>query len=148
MLAKEGFEADDIIAVAHREIRKNDPYEPILIMTNDNDYIQLSDVDTRIVNAKDQDIVERVKNKNNVPMDVFLEWKIILGDSSDNIPSIAKRIGEKTALKLATNKELLQKKLEEKEVRDQYDLNKKLISFENIPDDIVEGIKMLFAEIH
>jgi 5'-3' exonuclease len=69
-------------------------------------------------------------------MDVFGIWKAIRGDVSDNIPAIDKKIGDKTAAKLATNKDILDEKLKNVRVRDRFELNKRLIMFEYIPDDI------------
>ena len=78
-------------------------------------------------------------------LEVFLEYKIIKGDKSDNIPSIGKLIGEKTALKLARDPLALAAKLTSNEaIAAQYDLNKRLMSFACIPEDIVEQIKRSF----
>jgi 5'-3' exonuclease len=137
----ETAEADDVIAVAHMVIREKDKDADILIMTNDHDYLQLHDKNTLIVNAKDLEIISRIPEE---ALEVFLEWKIIKGDISDSIPSIAKKVGEKTALKLAKDPVLLKKKLESSpEIQKQYDLNRILISFDSIPVDIVEGIKSI-----
>mgnify|MGYP000252814311 CR=1 FL=1 len=48
------------------------------------------------------------KSKGNSDLDCFC--KAILGDTSDNIPKVIKRLGEKTALKLYNDKDLLMKK--------------------------------------
>ena len=66
-----------------------------------------------------------------------------MGDLSDNIPSVFPKCGPKTALKYFDNKELLDKKLEEMEIyRNNYELNNKIIDFNNIPDDLVEEFMM------
>ena len=65
--------------------------------------------------------------------------KIIMGDSSDNISSVLKKCGPKTAIKYFENRELLEKKLQESETyRTTYELNKKIIDFNNIPEELVE----------
>jgi 5'-3' exonuclease len=62
-----------------------------------------------------------------------------MGDISDNIPSVFPKCGPKTALNFFDNKELLNKKLAENEIyRKNYELNNKIIDFNNIPDDLVK----------
>lgn len=137
-------EADDIVGIAHRILRKDSDCHPILILTNDHDYLQLHDQFTLIVNANGQDISKKYSQDI---LDVFLEYKICRGDISDNIPSIGKKIGDKTALKLAKDPTLLQKLIEANQsVATQYELNKTLISFQRIPDDIVNRITNILSE--
>jgi 5'-3' exonuclease len=138
-------EGDDIIAICHRTIRSADNLNVlnILVISNDNDMIQMHDGNTTIINAMGVDIVSKLTKEM---LDVYLEYKIIRGDISDNIPSIGKRIGEKTALKLALDPELLKTKMEDVDVLKQYELNKTLISFASIPDEIVKGIVGLWNE--
>ena len=65
--------------------------------------------------------------------------KILTGDISDNIPSVFPKCGPKTAIKYFENRELLEKKLQESETyRTTYELNKKIIDFNNIPEELVE----------
>jgi len=129
-------EADDVIAIAHKMIRGNGN-DKILIVTNDHDYLQLYDEFTTIVNGNDELILSKY---NDEILKVILEYKIIRGDVSDNIPSIGRLIGEKTAKKLALDQVALNKKLENPAVLEQYVLNRKLMSFAEIPEDIVKGI--------
>jgi len=77
---------------------------------------------------------------------IDLEIKIIMGDSSDNIPSVFPKCGPKTAQKCIDNPEFFQKKMEEDpKYTAQYELNKLLVDFDNIPDDLqsefIESIK-------
>ena len=66
--------------------------------------------------------------------------KIITGDKSDNIKGVFKRCGLKTACKYYENKELFEKKLKNEEgAMDRYLLNKKLIDFNEIPEDLVNN---------
>lgn len=92
----------------------------------------------------------QIFNAQNVPitskyteqmLEVFIEFKVIKGDASDNIPSIGKKIGPKTALKLATNpKELTARFTKDPLVQEQYELNKRLMSFDLIPANIEADI--------
>lgn len=137
----EKAEADDIIAVLHSTIRENDPSHPINIITNDHDYLQLLDSHTKIINCNNIELKEKIDPQI---MLVFKDWKVIRGDTSDNIPPIHPKIGDKKALKLAQNKEQLCSKLQENdEIKRQYELNKILIDFEYIPSDIKTGVKCL-----
>ena len=66
-----------------------------------------------------------------------LEIKIIMGDSSDNIPSVFPKCGPKTALKCIEDPEFFKKKMSDNpEYYKQYDLNKTLVNFDNIPNDL------------
>ena len=143
VLAVNGAEADDIVAIAHRLL--GGPDKKILIITNDNDYIQLLNENTTIINASCLELKSRF---DETQLSVFVEWKIIKGDVSDSIPSIAKKVGDKTALKFALDKELLEKKLvSDPLIRDRYEMNKTMISFESIPTDIVSLIEQKMKEV-
>jgi 5'-3' exonuclease len=72
---------------------------------------------------------------------IYIEVKKILGDKSDNIPCITSKCGDKTALKLATDKALLQKLFQScPNAKKQYDLNHLLIDFDCIPNDLKEEV--------
>lgn len=130
-----GAEADDVIAVAHEKLKAT---QPIVILTNDHDYLQLLDANTTIVNANGEAISKKYDAQI---LEHILEYKIIRGDVSDNIPAIGKKIGEKTAYKLALDPALLAAKLASSDdVRRQYELNKRLVSFKCIPKEIKSDI--------
>jgi len=123
------LEADDVVAIMHRTIRKLTPDTKIYIITNDNDYTQLCDNNTIIKNLQGKTITTEDSN-------MFLKMKIIQGDKSDNIPAIAKKIGPKTAEKIAADLETYLDK--NPEARKIYDLNKLLIDFKEIPSHYEE----------
>lgn len=134
-------EADDVIAVIHSKIRRDNPDTIVYVLSQDSDFLQLQDNRTNIRNFSDKLISETVKPEI---YKVYLRWKIIRGDVSDNIPAIDKKIGDVTALKLANDTDLLQQKLNTyPQVRERYLLNDLLINFQNIPDDLREGIQKL-----
>jgi len=75
-----------------------------------------------------------------------------LGDKSDNILPIFKKCGPKTCEKYYLNKELfLNTLLKEEGAREKYQLNKKLIDFNEIPENLVkeflEEYKNIFTNL-
>lgn len=135
MVSHDRLEADDIIALMKNEIRRQDENCVIYIITNDNDYIQLLDDKTIIRNLQDKEIKERI----SLDPKSYLEQKIIVGDKSDNIPCIMRKIGPKTAEKLMKDFDGLQELFEKNpDCKIQYDLNTKLINFDNIPLEFSE----------
>ena len=66
-----------------------------------------------------------------------LEIKIIMGDTSDNIPSVFPKCGPKTAQKCIDDPEFFKKKMDKQEYHAQYELNKQLVNFDNIPEELV-----------
>jgi 5'-3' exonuclease len=144
VLAFPEAEADDIIAVSCKYIRSKHK-SPIVILSNDNDFVQLHNLGIQIINANFINIVGRFTQEQ---LDVYVLWKVIKGDKSDNIPEIDKKIGDKVALKLATNPALLAKRIESStKVADQYAINSTLIDFKNIPKNIQEGIEKLLEKM-
>jgi 5'-3' exonuclease len=128
IIEHETLEADDVIALLKKHIKSE-----LIIITNDNDYIQLCDENTKIYNLQDQEIKKRIK----LSPKIYLECKIIMGDKSDNINAIMKKIGPKTAEKLACNSELLEEFLSKNEsAKANYEINKRLIDFEMIPIEL------------
>lgn len=126
-------EADDVIAIMHGYLRSQNPEQKIIVITNDNDYVQLHDSHTTILNSNLKDLTSRFDAET---LGVFGLWKAIRGDDSDNIPAIDKKVGDKVALKLATCTKTLEERCKIPGVADRLELNKKLIMFEFIPDDI------------
>ena len=70
-----------------------------------------------------------------------------MGDKSDNISQVLLRCGPKTALSFVKNKDELKKKLvESADTAKKYNLNKKIISFSEIPVELTERIKKAISE--
>jgi 5'-3' exonuclease len=126
-------EADDIIAVFTRYIRVNHVDTKMIIVTNDNDYLQLIDNNTLLVNMKNLNLKSRLSQE---PL-IYLKMKIIMGDKSDNIPSVFPKCGEKKALQYAEDENLLEERfIKNPEYRERYELNKLLIDTRLVPDNI------------
>jgi 5'-3' exonuclease len=71
--------------------------------------------------------------------DKNLFYKIVLGDKSDNISPVFKKCGPKTCEKYYENKDLFLEALnKENGAKEKYELNKKIISFDEIPENFVD----------
>ena len=139
----ERAEADDVIALMTDAIHTIHRATHVYILSNDNDYIQLVGEHTHVIDMKCMPIHNRVMH----PPQDYLMSKIIMGDKSDNIPPIAKRIGKKRASTLMSNPEELDKLLQNDQIRKQYELNKQLIDFTNIPTKFRDNIHMKLKEL-
>ena len=130
------LEGDDIVAICKKIIRHKYPDALIIILANDHDYCQLLDDYTEIINFQNKNL--RESKKVFVEPDKNLFYKIVLGDKSDNILPIFKKCGPKTCEKYYLNKELFLEALaNDKEAQKKYELNKKLVSFNEIPEKLV-----------
>ena len=126
-------ETDDLIGIVKKYIRETSSNIPIYIVTNDNDYVQLHDNFTHIMNLKHQNICDRIP----VPVQQYLEYKILIGDKSDCIPPIIKKMGDKTAKKWLSTPSLLHELLSKDiHAKQQYEINKSMIDMDCIPEDL------------
>ena len=62
------------------------------------DYLQLADDNIKIINLKYKDLQKSKNSTGDKECDLFC--KIILGDKSDNIPGIFKKVWNKNSYKL------------------------------------------------
>ena len=134
----ENAEADDIIAILKKTIRKKYNELPIYIITNDHDYLQLFDDNTYIYNLKGLNL--RTKSRGNSKLD--LQFKIFRGDNSDNIlPVVSKKIRDDKIIDLIYNKEKFDEFFKENEnLKDIYNTNELLIDFNKIPQNIQDDV--------
>lgn len=141
VLRLEQAEGDDIAAVTTQYIRTVQPETKIVIITGDHDFLQLSE--------PGHIELYQLKGWKKITTDdphTSLMTKILAGDPSDNIPSIYKGCGKKTAQRLANDPDALSNALE-KYGRKQYDLNCTLVDFNNIPQHIVEEIEAMLDNV-
>jgi 5'-3' exonuclease len=130
------LEADDCIAITVKHLLKQYPACNIYIITSDKDYLQLAQERVHLYNLAFKDLTEQKSCTGDANCDLFC--KIVTGDVSDNIPSVFPKCGPKTALKYFENKDLFEKKLLESSVfQTQYELNRKIIDFNYIPEELV-----------
>ena len=62
-----------------------------------------------------------------------------MGDSSDNIPSVIKKCGPKTALKCYDDPNYFEERLKKENAYELYERNKKLVDFNCIPQELIDG---------
>ena len=117
-------EADDIIAV----ICMYDQNQQIYIISGDNDFLQLGRENLYFINYKNKKLVSLSKEQAQIE----LRNKILLGDVSDNIPSIFPKGTRKKEL-LASDIKLCEYLNKNPQINKIYELNKQIIDFKYIP---------------
>ena len=138
----DGAEGDDVIATTLMKLKDN--YLGTLLIASDHDFLQIDDVREFDIFGKE---AKRQLGGEDVSAKDYLIGKILMGDRSDNIKQVFTRCGPKTALKLVKDKSLLKKMLNEDAASaSRFALNKKIISFNDIPDElsnkIVENVNL------
>ena len=136
-------EADDIIGVITKDIACSNSI--VNIITGDHDYLQLLDEEgfVRIYDMKLNSLKE--KSLGNNKRDLL--QKILMGDKSDNINPIHKKLGPKTAEKYINNECELAKKLNDPIIKSNFELNSKLIDMDKIPEIYQDNIKNKFKKL-
>lgn len=128
------LEGDDCIALAVRSLQSQKNTPEIVIITSDMDYLQLSSPKVMLINLKYKLLTDSKKWSGDPKKDLFC--KIVMGDKSDDIPSIFKKCGPKTAEKYYENKELFELQLKKEDAYDKYAQNKMLVDFNEIPEEL------------
>lgn len=151
----QGHEADDYIASLCSCYK--DKYN-ITIVSTDRDFLQLVDEKVFVYSPRGKLSIlftpDKVKEKFNINPSQIIDYKILVGDNSDNISGV-KSIGPKTAVKILNNgtlseilegKEQIEEKLLCKLIRNKevIDRNRKLIKMK---DDIELNIDNLDLSI-
>lgn len=136
------LEADDIIALLVMKVRMLSPSSRVIVITNDNDYVQLYKHNIELYNLQNKPLSERIENVHD-----YLMYKIIVGDKSDNIKSIGKKIGDKTAKKMIQDLDQFEKVMSVKDVRNNFELNRTLIDFECIPQHYKDEVGKILTEL-
>ena len=131
-----GAEADDIIATIVNKC--SDDYMLKVLFASDHDFIQLEGV--KQLNLFGKEIECRLGETKLTPQEYLLS-KIILGDTADNIPKVFSNIGPKRVINLIRDKDKLKSMLKENQAAAyQFKLNKQLIAFSEIPEELVKKI--------
>ena len=129
------MEADDIIAVTANYIKHNHKGDyRIYIIANDMDYLQLWDNTCEIVNLQGKYLVEKKNSYRDGDKNLFM--KIVLGDKSDNIQPVFKRCSVKEAESYYDNPDIFAKKVDEEDCYERLLLNKTIIDFDEIPEEL------------
>jgi len=149
-ISQDRLEGDDVIYLSQKMIKKqleilkiNDIN--IVIITNDNDFLQLVDKNVHIYNMQFKELLTR--GYNNPKIDLL--FKAIYGDKSDNISKIGTGITKEKALMLSNMQDIEREKyIKDNGYEYKFRLNMMLISFDNIPSEYTEifsnNIQMIF----
>lgn len=136
LIKVEGAEGDDVIATILMNFK--DQYQSIMLVASDHDYLQIDGIKQYDLFGKE---ITRTLGDEEVSSSDFLLGKILMGDKSDNIQQVFTKCGPKTALKLVKDKDLLKKMLQENQsAAAQFKINKKIISFNEIPEELSQKI--------
>jgi 5'-3' exonuclease len=130
------LEADDCIAISVKYILEKYPQSKIYIITSDKDYLQLAEERVELYNLAYKKLTDQKSSSGDPKRDLFC--KIVMGDPSDNIKSVLKSCGPKTALKCYENPEYFEERLKKENAYEIYNLNKKLVDFNEIPTNLVD----------
>jgi len=140
-LAYDKLEADDIVYLVKTKLGDT---TNVVIITNDNDYLQLLDGNTRIYNMNGAGMDLSKRSCGDPAKD--LKIKLIMGDKSDNIASIHSGIGPKTAMKLASlSDEEFNAYLDKRNCKEIYLNNKRLMDFNEIPRELCNAFQETYV---
>lgn len=136
------LEADDCIALSVKHLVNKYPLCNIYIITSDKDYLQLNSHNVHIYTLAYKNMAESKSSTGDAEKD--LKLKIIMGDTSDNIPSVFPKCGPKTALKCVEDESFFKKKMGDNALYyEQYKLNEQLIDFNKIPTNYIDEFMVL-----
>lgn len=104
LIIEEGVEADDVIGALAKQAEREGMR--VIISTGDKDISQLVNEHITIVNTmpnafrKGDEILDvaGVEEKFGIPPSLIVDYLILIGDTSDNVPGVEK-VGPKTAVK-------------------------------------------------
>jgi 5'-3' exonuclease len=129
------LEADDINALICKHLLNKYDNIMIYIIASDMDYLQLVSEKVKIMTLQYKDITTSKQCSGNAEFDLFN--KIISGDKSDNISPVFKKCNHSTIVNYFNNKTLFEEQLKVQGCEDIYKRNKKLVDFNEIPQDLV-----------
>lgn len=100
----DGIEADDVIGYLTGKLELYEPTKEVIIMSTDKDFLQLVSNKTKIYSPTKKKIYspKDVMEEYGVDSNNFINYKILMGDSGDNIPGI-RGLGPKKINKLFPN---------------------------------------------
>jgi len=121
------YEADDVVGGI---VRHWHPSDDVTIISSDTDFIQLlNEFDTvQLYNPVSKKFIDE-------PDYDYVTWKALRGDSADAIPGIP-GVGDKTALKMIMDPELMESKLSADDNRSVFERNLQLIRFDGLDNEM------------
>lgn len=134
----ERLEADDVIYLTQKHLKEKLKNNDIVVITNDNDYLQIVGDKIILINMQFKEL--KARGVNNPRQDLLI--KALYGDKSDNILKIASFISKEKAHTIALMEEEERiTYLKENDCYDKFLFNMNLISFEYIPDKYIKEFK-------
>ena len=138
------LEADDVVYLLVNKLlpplaqENPNPFQKqIIVITNDNDYLQMRRPNLQIYNLIGNGLNLETRSKGAPEYDLLL--KVIMGDTSDNIQAICAKMGPKTAAKIANMSETERNAwiaAKGPACIAAYENNKRMVDFRNIPADL------------
>ena len=135
ILSHPHLEADDCIALSVKRLLQEKPDSLVYIITSDKDYLQLVEPRVSVYDLGFKNIAKQKSSHGDAATDLFC--KIVMGDPSDNIPSVFKKCGPVTALRCFKDRDSFHARLKKEEAEEKYKLNSLLVDFNNIPENLV-----------
>jgi 5'-3' exonuclease len=132
VISHPALEADDCIALSVRHILETTQDTKIYVITSDKDYLQLACDRVEIYNLAFKRLVG---HPHGAECDLFC--KIVMGDVSDNIKSVLKKCGPKTALKCYEDRAYFDARMKAENAYDALELNTTLVDFKRIPKEFI-----------
>jgi 5'-3' exonuclease len=154
----DGAEADDIIAVLAEWSQTNDTNnllfedpKPFLVLSGDHDFIQLQ----KYSNVKQFSPVQKKYVKPDISPEKYIFEHIIRGDKGDGVPNVLS--ADDSIVNNVRQKPIRQDKIDvwykdfeampkDVDFKKNYERNKKLVSFDSIPDKIKNSIINSYVE--
>lgn len=146
-------EGDDVIASIIQSDFVRNKYRWVILISSDHDFCQLHKPENHLRQFDmygDEVLCQHKRKRNNrtevipISADMAMMMKIIIGDTSDNIPGIKYRLGPQTAYKLLSEgngiENLQALFAKEPAVKVAFDRNRKLIAFSEIPKKLQNEI--------
>jgi DNA polymerase-1 len=98
LIMEDGVEADDVIGALAKQAEREGIR--VIISTGDKDIAQLVNAQVTLVNTMSNEVLDAagVENKFGLPPSLIVDYLVLIGDTSDNVPGVAK-VGPKTAVK-------------------------------------------------
>jgi len=138
----DGAEADDIIFKL-MTVYSND-FENKIVISSDKDLLQIPD--TKQFSLDDK-LVSREGKSGMLTASEFLLRKILIGDSSDNIPQVFHRVGPARA-EVLIKENLLDARLKnDAAAQEQFEINSKLMDISKMPEDLSKKIEEKLSDI-
>lgn len=142
-------EGDDVIAVLTKQFLSENENNKVIIVSCDKDMVQLASNRVTIITIDGKrrepklELQSALKLKTELEEDItandFLLFKILIGDTADNIPNVKIGMGPKKAFSYVTDKSRDKLKTlltEDRLIAESFHRNKKLIAMSEIPQEI------------